>query len=76
MSIFTEPSTSISPKATVRSDESCRPLSEDGQGNPGGQGQPIEELGWTREEAAEVRARLSSFEQGWDAPGMEAYDDL
>jgi len=36
----------------------------------------IAELGWTKEEAAEVRARLSSFEQFWDAPGMDAYDGL
>jgi len=39
-------------------------------------GHLIEELGWTREEAAEVRSRLLSFAAGWDAPGMEAYDDL
>lgn len=34
------------------------------------------DLGWTREEAAEVRARLSSFSSGWEAPGMEDYDEL
>jgi hypothetical protein len=36
----------------------------------------INDLGWTQEEAAEVRARLASFAVGWDAPGMDAYDDL
>lgn len=33
-------------------------------------------LGWTREQADETRARLKSFEEDWNAPGMEAYDAL
>jgi hypothetical protein len=36
----------------------------------------IQELGWTEEEAAEIRNRLAAFEEDWDAPGMEIYDEL
>lgn len=36
----------------------------------------ISDLGWSREEALETYARLRSFEEDWNAPGMEAYDDL
>ena len=36
----------------------------------------ISDLGWTIEEAIETRARLKSFEEDWDSPGMEAYDKL
>lgn len=36
----------------------------------------IEELGWTREQAAEIRYRLASFSEDWEAPGMEVYDDI
>jgi hypothetical protein len=36
----------------------------------------IQELGWTEEQAAEIRNRLAAFEEDWDAPGMEIYDDL
>lgn len=36
----------------------------------------ISELGWTRDEVVEIRSRLASFAKGWDAPGMEDYDDL
>jgi hypothetical protein len=36
----------------------------------------IQELGWTKEQAAEIRHRLASFSEDWEAPGMEAYDDL
>jgi hypothetical protein len=32
--------------------------------------------GWTQAEAADVRARLRSFEADWDAPGMDAYDAI
>ena len=28
----------------------------------------------TREEAAELRGHLATWEQDWNAPGMEAYD--
>ncbi|MGF1522422.1 MAG: hypothetical protein ACFBSF_08905 [Leptolyngbyaceae cyanobacterium] len=35
----------------------------------------IEALGWTRDEAAEVRHQLASFQEDCDAPGMEVYDD-
>lgn len=36
----------------------------------------IDELGWTTQEAAETRARLASFEDDWNAPGMEIYDEV
>jgi hypothetical protein len=36
----------------------------------------IQELGWTEEQTAEIRNRLAAFEEDWDAPGMEIYDDL
>jgi hypothetical protein len=36
----------------------------------------VSELGWSREEAAQARARLAAFEQDWSAPGMEDYDRL
>ncbi len=36
----------------------------------------IEALGWSQEEAGIVRERLLSFEEDWNAPGMDAYDEL
>lgn len=36
----------------------------------------IQELGWTREQAAAIHYRLSAFREDWEAPGMEIYDDL
>lgn len=36
----------------------------------------IRSLGWTREQAALVHNSLASFEEDWNAPGMEAYDRL
>ena len=36
----------------------------------------IEQIGWSREEALQTRARLAAFEEDWDAPGMDAYDEL
>jgi hypothetical protein len=36
----------------------------------------IEELGWTKQQAAETGAKLKSFDEDWNAPGMEAYDVL
>jgi hypothetical protein len=47
---------------------------------PADQQQPaqlrVADLGWTQEQAADTRARLASFAEDWDAPGMEGYDDL
>jgi hypothetical protein len=34
------------------------------------------ETGLTREEAFDLRRRLATFENDWDAPGMDAYDNL
>lgn len=36
----------------------------------------IRDLGWTEAEAAAIRAQLATFEEDWDAPGMDAYDAL
>ena len=36
----------------------------------------IRNLGWSREQVMETRARLRSFEEDWNAPGMEGYDEL
>lgn len=36
----------------------------------------IAQLGWSAVEALETRLRFRSFADDWDAPGMEAYDDL
>jgi hypothetical protein len=32
--------------------------------------------GITREQAAEMRHRVISFEEDWNAPGIEVYDEL
>ena len=36
----------------------------------------ISDLGWTKLEALQIRLQLKSFEDDWNAPGMEAYDKL
>lgn len=36
----------------------------------------IHDLGWSREQALETRLRLRTFEEDWNAPGMESYDEL
>lgn len=36
----------------------------------------IEQLGWSAVETLETYLRFRSFAEDWDAPGMEAYDDL
>jgi hypothetical protein len=38
-------------------------------------GRPVSELGMTRAEARELRARLASFAREWDDPRMDVYDD-
>ena len=34
------------------------------------------DLGWSGEEAQDTRLRLRSFEDDWEAPGMDAYDNV
>ena len=48
------------------------------QGHPSQEKHPllVADLGWTPEQAADSRARLASFAEDWDAPGMDGYDDL
>ncbi len=36
----------------------------------------ISDLGWSLAEIVDNRSRLLSFEEDWDAPGMELYDEL
>lgn len=36
----------------------------------------IEDLGWSEEETKETYYRLLNFKEDWEAPGMEAYDEL
>lgn len=36
----------------------------------------IEKLGWSSVEALETHLRFRNFADDWNAPGMEAYDDL
>lgn len=36
----------------------------------------VADLGWSRQQAGEVRASLLAFEDDWNAPGMEEYDRL
>ena len=42
----------------------------------GGSSRLIADLGWNLEEAAKIRASLLSFEDDWNAPGMDEYDHL
>ncbi|MEQ8187748.1 MAG: DUF2281 domain-containing protein [Candidatus Eremiobacterota bacterium] len=37
---------------------------------------PLSESGLTQEQAFNLRARLGSFENDWNTPGMEVYDEL
>jgi len=43
---------------------------------PEDRGVDLRARGFTAELAAELRQRLLTFEEDWDAPGMEAYDKL
>lgn len=36
----------------------------------------IAQLGWSAVDALETHLRFRGFADDWDAPGMEAYDDL
>ena len=35
----------------------------------------IRDLGWTRESAREVRAKLGTFAADWDDPSMDVYNE-
>ncbi len=43
---------------------------------PNGAGVNLYERGLKAEQILELRERLASFEEDWNAPGMEAYDKL
>jgi len=34
----------------------------------------LSDLGWTGKESLDTRTRLRSFEDDWNAPGMDSYD--
>lgn len=36
----------------------------------------IADLGWSQEQARELRSRLGAFADDWDDPSMDLYDDL
>jgi hypothetical protein len=36
----------------------------------------IEDLGWTPEQAAQLRAQFGIFAEDWDDTSMDVYDDL
>lgn len=36
----------------------------------------IDDLGWTREQAAAIRLMFGSIAEDWDDPDMEIYDEL
>jgi len=41
----------------------------------GGKKLTIHDLGWTREHAREVRAKLATFAMDWDDPSMDIYNE-
>ncbi len=43
---------------------------------PNGQSIKLGERGFSPEQIIELRERLATFEEDWNAPGMEAYDNL
>ena len=50
------------------------PLDSDPQRPSPGGPLTIDDLGWTPQQALEIRARLSSFAEDWDDPGMDVYN--
>jgi len=36
----------------------------------------VAELGWTKEQAGRVRSALGTFQDDWNAPGMDLYDTV
>ncbi len=54
----------------------AREQAKDDAPNATRQALTVQELGWSCEEARGTRARLATFEADWNAPRMEAYDDL
>lgn len=36
----------------------------------------LSDLGWSGAEAQDTRIRLRSFEDDWEAPGMDVYDNV
>lgn len=58
------------------------PESASSKGKPGRRPQAatgpllVSDLGWSTQETQDTRARLAALEEDWDAPGMDAYDNL
>ncbi|MDE1822322.1 MAG: hypothetical protein KGI98_15905 [Euryarchaeota archaeon] len=38
-------------------------------------GRPISELGWTPEQTREARRQMARWDELWDDPSMDAYDE-
>ena len=64
-------------KAGRSADTAASRMEERGPARPSSEpGELIASLGWSQAQAGETRAKLASFAEDWDAPGMEQYDDL
>jgi hypothetical protein len=57
-----EPALALKPRKVV-----TRPTSR--------RGLTTRDLGWTRQEAAKVRAQMASFAADWDDPAMDIYNE-
>jgi len=57
---------------TPKAPSAVTPSASDGSG----QGLLVRELGWSEADTTDTHFRLRPFEEDWDAPGMDAYDDL
>jgi hypothetical protein len=57
-----EPAMALKPRKVVK-----RPTSR--------RGLTTRDLGWTRQEAAKVRAQMGSFAADWDDPAMDIYNE-
>ncbi len=51
-------------------------LDENGHGHAAEGSIKLEDLGISKEEAAEARARLSTFAEDWERPEMDVYDQM
>ena len=60
-----------------KSSKSTKPPSSPSKMAPGRVARTLtaRDLGWTREQAREARAKLSAFSADWDDPSMDVYDE-
>lgn len=62
-------------KPTGKNKAAPRPAPRRSGARPKSEEEFLPALGMTRAQALERRARLQAFEEDWDAPGMELYDE-